>query len=157
MLDIIKINDPLLNKSYIQELLHSQMATMPNIPDLAQTGPKKLHQTQQKSPDPAIDSIPNFDYTFIELFDNVAIREPEFSSNAPIVGLLIVKFRQMWNWMSTRWYVLPIIWQQSDVNMQVAIMLMEMTQLQALPTRHVTDLVAQINSLEEQLSQQKEQ
>ncbi len=44
-----------------------------------------------------------------------------------------------------------------DVNMQMAIMLMEMAQLQASTTRHVTDLEAKIKSLEDQLSQQKEQ
>lgn len=157
MQNTIKINDSTLDKADIQAWLQTQVAQMPQLPDLAQSGPKKLRQSQQKSPTSANDRIPNSDYTFIELFDNVAIREPEFSSDALVIGSLIVKFRQMWNWMSTRWYVLPIIRQQSDVNMQMAIMLMEMAQLQALTTRHVTDLEAKINNLEERLSQQKEQ
>ena len=157
MHNIIKINDPALNKSYIQELLQDQMANMPNILDLTQTGPKKLRYTQQELSDRATNNVPDFSYAFIEMINNATIQEPEFSSDTPLVGHLIVKFRQVWNWMSTRWYILPIIGQQSDVNMQMALMLMDMAQLQTLNTRHITKLEAKINGLEEYILQQKGQ
>ncbi len=157
MPDVIKINDSTLDKASVQKLIQSRIADMPDIPDLSQTGPKKLHAVPQKPPDPAAEDAPAFSYTVMDLIENTAIREPEFESEAPIIGPLIVKFRQLWNWMSTRWYVLPIIRQQSDVNMQQAIMLMEMAQLQALNARHIADLQEKTNRLEEYIRQQKEQ
>ncbi|NLE45244.1 MAG: hypothetical protein GX620_11030 [Chloroflexi bacterium] len=39
------------------------------------------------------------------------IGEVPFSSQARYIGPLIVRFRQIWNGMSTRWYVLPMIQQ----------------------------------------------
>ncbi len=157
MQGIIKINDPALDKENIQAQLQTDIAHL-SIPDLAQTGPKKLHHKQQRtSGSTKENNIPHFTYTFTELIDNTAIKEPEFSSDAPIISPLIIKFRQLWNWMSTRWYVLPIIKQQSDVNMQMALMLMEMTQLQTLNASRIIDLKEQINNLEEHLSSEKEQ
>jgi GT2 family glycosyltransferase len=44
------------------------------------------------------------------------ITEVPFTSGAPIVGPLIIKIRQLWNWMSTAWYVRPLIQQQNDFN-----------------------------------------
>ncbi|MBI2939415.1 MAG: glycosyltransferase [Chloroflexi bacterium] len=42
--------------------------------------------------------------------------EPPFVSGAPLVGPLIVRFRRVWNWMATKWYVRPLIQQQSEFN-----------------------------------------
>ncbi|MBX6773536.1 MAG: hypothetical protein IRY83_17595, partial [Chloroflexi bacterium] len=44
------------------------------------------------------------------------IREPSFRSAVPMLGPLIVRIRRLWNWMSTRWYVRPIIDQQNAFN-----------------------------------------
>ena len=44
------------------------------------------------------------------------LSEPRFVSSAPVVAPLIVHFRRLWNWMSTRWYVRPIVEQQSEFN-----------------------------------------
>lgn len=44
------------------------------------------------------------------------VREHPFVSNVPVLGPLIVRFRQAWNSVSTRWYVSPLIEQQSQVN-----------------------------------------
>jgi hypothetical protein len=42
--------------------------------------------------------------------------EPRFVAVTPVVGPLIVRLRQLWNWMSTRWYVGPVLEQQSEFN-----------------------------------------
>ena len=46
-----------------------------------------------------------------ELQEQWAIREPAFTSQAPVVGPLIVGVRTAWNWMSTKWYVRIIVQQ----------------------------------------------
>jgi GT2 family glycosyltransferase len=42
--------------------------------------------------------------------------EPSFRSAAPLIGPLIIRVRRLWNWMSTKWYVRPIVDQQSAFN-----------------------------------------
>lgn len=44
------------------------------------------------------------------------LSEPDFTSGAPAIGGLLVGVRRLWNWMSTKWYVRPIIEQQSEFN-----------------------------------------
>jgi hypothetical protein len=44
------------------------------------------------------------------------LREPAFTSGAPVIGPLIVRARRAWNWMSTKWYVRPVLDQQSQFN-----------------------------------------
>ena len=47
------------------------------------------------------------------------IREQPFISKAPVIGRLIVLIRNAWNWMSTKWYVRPLIQQISNFNFTV--------------------------------------
>jgi hypothetical protein len=51
-----------------------------------------------------------------ELEARQTIREQPFRSDVPIIGPLISRFRAMWNSISTRWYVLPLLQQQSEFN-----------------------------------------
>lgn len=44
------------------------------------------------------------------------LREHEFTSGVPLVGRLIAAFRRRWNNVSTRWYVSPVMRQQSEFN-----------------------------------------
>jgi hypothetical protein len=44
------------------------------------------------------------------------IHEQPFHSSVPIVGPIVAWFRTMWNNISTRWYVLPLLQQQSEFN-----------------------------------------
>ena len=46
------------------------------------------------------------------------VEERPFASNSPWFGSLIVRFRTLWNSIATRWYVLPLLTQQNDVNRQ---------------------------------------
>lgn len=43
-----------------------------------------------------------------------------FSSALPVVGRLIAAFRTLWNNVATRWYLAPILQQQTDFNATVA-------------------------------------
>jgi hypothetical protein len=51
-----------------------------------------------------------------ELESRQTIREQPFQSGVPIIGPLISWFRARWNSISTRWYVLPLLQQQSEFN-----------------------------------------
>ena len=76
------------------------------------------------------------------------LHEEPFESPAPIIGPLIVKFRYAWNWMSTRWYILPILKQQNDFNTSVTKTLREtMTSMESL-AQSVQQMQAQIAETE---------
>lgn len=47
------------------------------------------------------------------------VAEPAFTSRTPVLGPLIVAVRRLWNWMSTKWYVRPILEQQNRFNSEV--------------------------------------
>ena len=51
------------------------------------------------------------------------VREQPFVSHAPLVGPLLVRLRQAWNWMSTTWYVRPLTAQQNQFNAQITTLL----------------------------------
>ncbi len=54
--------------------------------------------------------------TLSELESHWMIREQPFVSHVPILGPLIVAVRNLWNWMSTKWYVQPLLQQQVGFN-----------------------------------------
>lgn len=54
------------------------------------------------------------------LYHQGQLIEPCFSSNTKIVGPLLVRIRRAWNWMSTKWFVAPILQQQREFNAMVA-------------------------------------
>ncbi|MBN1953857.1 MAG: glycosyltransferase family 2 protein [Anaerolineae bacterium] len=48
------------------------------------------------------------------------VEERPFASRVPLVGPLVAAFRSLWNGVSTRWYVRPLLEQQNAVNRQLA-------------------------------------
>lgn len=44
------------------------------------------------------------------------VTERPFTSNAPLIGPLIVRLRRLWNTVSTTWYVRPLVQQQNEYN-----------------------------------------
>ena len=56
---------------------------------------------------------------------HAVLREHRFHSNLPVLGPLVAWFRERWNSISTRWYVWPLIQQQSEFNSLVAERLIE--------------------------------
>jgi len=61
-----------------------------------------------------------------ELEAKQTIREQPFRSDMPIIGRFIAWFRAVWNSVSTRWYVLPLLRQQNEFNALVVSHLREM-------------------------------
>lgn len=149
----IRIKDPALDQKEITQKLNDAVSQMPPLPDLARSGPVRLHRRSTATAVAPHQNLPEFSHALIELIDTATLQETEFKSNAPVIGSLIVKFRQLWNWMSTRWYVLPLIHQQTDVNMQAALLFLEITQIQEESARRIIQLEAHIKLLEEKLAQ----
>lgn len=99
------------------------------------------------------------------------LRERDFTSSAPVIGPLIVRARRAWNWMSTEWYVRPLIQQQSEVNRGLIQVLDQIDlSVQALhvgmseneeailrSNREQTALEARIARLERQVAELREQ
>jgi hypothetical protein len=50
------------------------------------------------------------------LNDLAQLREHRFTSRVPLIGGLIAAFRTAWNNISARWYVAPVLRQQSEFN-----------------------------------------
>lgn len=51
------------------------------------------------------------------LKDKGKLTERPFESNIPIFGPLIVRFRSLWNGVAAKWFVRPLIQQQTEFNM----------------------------------------
>lgn len=68
------------------------------------------------------------------------VREQPFRSDKPIIGPLIAWFRTVWNSISTRWYVLPLLQQQNAFNALVAASLRDMNECLEEMDRRVIDL-----------------
>ncbi len=48
------------------------------------------------------------------------VREHPFVSRVPLIGPWIARLREMWNSVSTKWYVRPLLQQQNHYNQLVA-------------------------------------
>lgn len=77
------------------------------------------------------------------------LRERPFHSDKPLLGRLIVWFRTLWNNIATRWYVIPLIQQQTAINHRLHA---EIAGLHA----EIVGLHAEIADLREELSVEQE-
>ncbi len=101
-------------------------------------------------PDTSLAHIDN-DYIFQLLKDLTTdsyLQEVRFTSNVPLVGGLIVATRRAWNWMSTRWYVLPLLKQQSRYNEQVIISMYRLLQSNRALQQQVDELQRRLSKIE---------
>ncbi len=53
---------------------------------------------------------------FGQLLDRAHLIPQPFTSKLPLIGPVIVWFRSAWNSVSTRWYLAPLLQQQSEFN-----------------------------------------
>ena len=85
------------------------------------------------------------------------VRERPFESHAPVIGALIVRLRYLWNWMSTKWYVLPLLQQQNDFNVAAAQLLRETWELNRTLLSSVAELQRRLDALESDAGRQRSQ
>jgi len=125
--------------------------------DVATVGPESLHlgrDMPMKGSVPA--EFPGLHESVVELIACGHLHEPDFTSRAPIVGRLIVAVRRLWNWVSTKWYVRPILAQQSDVNARTACLLNDLAQWQQMQAQRVLELEARVAELAARLEKGNE-
>jgi hypothetical protein len=83
----------------------------------------------------------------IELEKLAVVRERPFQSDLPVVGPLIAWFRTLWNNVSTRWYVLPLLRQQNTFNSEVVAHLQELSGRAVAIDQDLTDLTRTVAEL----------
>ncbi len=74
------------------------------------------------------------------------IEEQPFHSDLPLIGPAVAAFRSAWNNVATRWYVLPLVQQQTDFNELVARLLSQTASIQmelGHTQRYIADLLAE--------------
>ncbi len=121
---VIEIRDPNLNQNELLDRLAEQLDGKP-IPDFSDIGPGNLRQLQAAIlPNAETESLTQD--TLIDLMMMHELVETPFTSETPVIGPWIIRLRELWNWMSTKWYVRPIMRQQSAINGQMVLLLMGM-------------------------------
>jgi len=81
------------------------------------------------------------------------IKEQPFHSNFPVIGRFIAAFRQAWNNISTRWYVLPMLQQQVEFNAAVVRQITQMAGSQNEIMGQITQLTCIKNEIMGQITQ----
>lgn len=152
---IIEIRDPALEP---EKILHQVQARIEHRmtqggygPNPAQLGPASLRSPLDTSAETPLSEFPGLDEALVTLAAKTTLSETRFTSSVPVIGPLIVIVRGWWNWMSTKWYVLPILQQQSHVNARVSLILDSLAQWQVLNASAVAHLQARVTDLEARL------
>lgn len=92
-----------------------------------------------------------------ELDSRWLIREPEFTSQAPVIGPVIVAIRRGWNWMSTKWYVRGVLDQQIGFNSLVVQELGEMRRAHEALSEELASLRTQCEEQQAEIAALREQ
>lgn len=137
----IHIPDPALDAVAIQARLADAISTRSYLPNVAHIGPEKLRPEHTAVAQAATETLNRL---MIDLMAQEPLHEKPFTSNVPFLGPVIVAFRTTWNWISTRWYVLPIMQQQARLNQQMLLVLNELAQRHELDTQRIAELEARI-------------
>lgn len=83
-----------------------------------------------------------------ELEGLMTVKAYPFVSHAPVVGALIVRWRTLWNWMSTKWYLLPILQQQNSFNASATHALRELVAEVEILSLSTRELQARLETIE---------
>lgn len=137
----IHIADPALDESVIRARLADALTSRCYLADVAQIGPEKLRREHTAV---ALTTTETLNRLMIDLLAQEPLHEKPFTSDLPVLGRVIVAFRTAWNWLSTRWYVLPIMQQQAQLNQQILLVLNELAQRHELDTQRIAELEARL-------------
>lgn len=87
------------------------------------------------------------------LLEKSQVRERPFTSDTPLIGPLLVRFREAWNSVATKWYVRPLLQQQNSFNQLVASQLHEHDQWFILQDGEQTELASDLAQMSTYLGQ----
>ncbi len=88
-----------------------------------------------------------------DLENHAWVRESTFQSHAPVIAKLIVFVRNLWNWMSAKWYVLPMLQQQNGFNVAATQIIRQLWALNRSQFTTICALQERVEALEAQLAQ----
>jgi GT2 family glycosyltransferase len=124
---------------------------------------RRLSPSQVSSGDAGGPAVRTKERDVDPLADIWEIKERPFTSDKAIIGPLIVRLRELWNWMSTKWYVRALLKQQNRFNYRI---LERVTELETCVldfdadregtalTREMAELRVQLTALEQRLSRE---
>ena len=151
--DLLVIPDPPLDRAEIlrriRRAMRDRRAAGGYGPDVTDLGPTALRPEVMADDAVEPDRFIVLQTAADELAFRSHLQEPEFRSQVPLLGPLIVRVRRFWNWMSTRWYVLGWMRQQMDFNVRAAELLEEMVQVLEENERRLRELEARLVDGEE--------
>lgn len=156
--DVIEVRDPEIDQQAIRQQIGAQVARRRAAggygPEPARFGPP----SQPTAPKTTATSVPSnlaeIDRELAILTASQTVHEPAFQSSAPVIGPLIVAVRRAWNWMSTKWYVRPIVAQQNRINQQSVSVISAVARQQEIYEQRLSELQARVAELEQQLARQ---
>jgi len=153
---VIEIHDPALDGQAIAQAVREQAiqrrAQGAQLVDWTALVPELLQPDISASDSDAEAGFPGLRESLAELIGRSKLEEPDFQSAAPLIGPVVVAVRRLWNWMSTKWYVRPILWQQSEVNFRTSHVISDLAQWHELDTRRVSQLEVRLAELEARLA-----
>ena len=153
---VIDIRDPALDGQAIARLVREQAvqrsARSAQSVDWAALAPGPLQPGIAASSGDATIGFPGLRESLAELIGRSRLNEPDFQSAVPILGPAIVAVRRAWNWMSAKWYVRPIMAQQSDVNARTARAVSDLAQWHEMDARQLNQLEKRVAELEARLA-----
>jgi hypothetical protein len=157
---VIEVRDPALDGQGIARLVQQRAAERraesAELVDWAALVPEPLQPDNAAlGGDATPADFPGLRESLAELIGRGYLHEPDFRSETPVVGPIIVAVRRLWNWMSTKWYVRPILWQQSEVNARTARTISDLAQWHELDSRRLGQLEARVAELEARLAHQE--
>ncbi len=151
--ETIEIRDPGMDAAAFYRRIEAQVAQRRAKGSYAEALARLAALPEVAAPTPGRSEFPGLRDAVIELSLNSSLEEPTFQSSAPIVGPLVVAVRRGWNWMSTKWYVLPIIRRQSLVNAEVSSVIGQMAQWAELKARQTEELRSRVAELEARVAE----
>ena len=87
------------------------------------------------------------------LLEKSQVKERPFTSSTSVIGPLLVRFREAWNSIATKWYVRPLLQQQNSFNQLVVSQLHEHDQWFILQDHEQTELATDLAQLSTHLGQ----
>jgi hypothetical protein len=126
--------------------------------DLASRGPKALRPREGQEPAEGgvithYPGFPGLQEAVAELIVRGELHEPDFASDTPLIGPAIVAIRRLWNWMSTKWYVRPILREQSQANVRTAWVISDLMMWHELDADRIRQLELQVHELGARLAE----
>ncbi|MFN8498729.1 MAG: glycosyltransferase [Anaerolineae bacterium] len=115
----------------------------PFLPPGAEGGGETAAEVPALPPSPILGEGPGVR----DVTDLAVLRPQPFVSNAPLVGPLIVWARTLWNSISTKWYVQPLVEQQTRFNAATAEALQQIASEQARRQRLIESQAAMLTTL----------